>query len=111
MSESVSSSDRLNAVLSYFGVLAVVGIVAAMFALVYNRSGENIPAVSAELAAARVKTRETVIGEGRAVLASAGKNADGTYRIPAGRAVEVLIANPAAALAAARAPEAKPAVK
>lgn len=103
MSESASKSLISESTVTYFGVVAAVIVAAAVFAVAYAARSADTPAVNADLRKQRVDLRLEVEGAGRKLITEYGRNTDGTYRIPADKAAELIVANPDAALAALRA--------
>lgn len=101
MSESAKPMLSESTV-TYFGVLGAVVVAAAVFAVAYGARSADTPAINDDLRKQRVQRRLEVEGAGRKLITEYGKNTDGTYRIPAQKSAEILIANPDAALAAIR---------
>jgi hypothetical protein len=101
MSEQVYQPDHKplfnETVLTYFGVVGAVAIAIAVFfgAIAASTPGEA-EGVTETLKKLRVAKREEVNGAGRKLISEYGKNANGTFRIPADEAAKILVNNPAA---------------
>jgi hypothetical protein len=101
MSEQVYQPDHKpffnDSVLTYIGVLGAVVIAIAVFlgSIAASTPGEA-EGVTEALKQQRVAKREEVNGAGRKLISEYGKNANGTFRIPAEEAAKILVNNPAA---------------
>lgn len=111
MSEQVYQPDHkpvfTESTLTYFGVLGAVAVAAAVFAVAYGVQSSDTKPVNESLKAQRIALRQQVEGASRKLITEYGKNADGTFRIPADKAVELLVADPAALNAARGVSDAK----
>ena len=108
MSEQVYQPDHKpvfsDTVLTYFGVLGAVAIaVLVFFGAIAVSTPSEAEGVSEGLKKQRIALREEVNGAGKLLITTYGKSATaGAYRIPVDEAAKLLVANPDAALAAAR---------
>ena len=98
MSEHKDSSS----VLSFIGALAIVGIFAAVLMVAYGNQLSDTKPTDTALRERRVSLRLEVEGASKKLISEYGKNDNGTYRIPADKARELLVSDTASALAAAR---------
>ncbi len=104
MSEQVYQPDHkpvfTESTLSYFGVLGAVAVAAAVFAIAYGLQASDTKPVNESLNAQRIALRGQIEGASRKLISEYGKNADGTYRIPADKAIELIVSEPSALNAA-----------